>query len=306
VRVVVTGGAGGIGRFVVRELAAVQGSEGKPAHEITVLDAGPPAGPPVPGPDGVRYMSGDVRDLGQVYGALHGADAVIHLAAIRRPGIAPDDVVFTTNVLGTFNVHEAAWRLDVRRVVSTSSEAALGWDYRVRDFVPDYLPIDEDHPVRPQDPYGLSKVAGEEIARSYGRRGLETIALRPPWVALPEAFDELSRAGGRRLSRFATASYVDVRDLAAAYRLALEAPADRVAGSPVLFVVADDPSIAEPLSSFMPRMLPAIGNLAAALGEGRPAVSNERAKVALGWRPRRSWRQPAQADEDAAAGRWDR
>ena len=302
-RVVVTGGSGGIGRFVVRALTAGRAQNdagrqaGEPAHEILVFDAGPAAGPPVPGPDGVRFMTGDVRDLGQVYGALHGAEAVIHLAAVRRPGIAPDDVVFATNVLGTFNVHEAAWRLGVRRVISTSSEAALGWDYRVREFAPDYLPIDEDHPTRPQDPYGLSKVAGEEIARSYARRGLETIVLRPPWVVMPDGMDELRKAGGRRLARFATASYVDVRDLAEAYRLALEAPAERMGASPVLFIVADDSAIAEPLSSFMPRMLPEIGDLAAGLGEGHPAVSNQRAAVALEWRPRRSWRQPPLVDD---------
>jgi nucleoside-diphosphate-sugar epimerase len=303
-RVVVTGGTGAIGRFVVRAL--LDDHEGRVRHEVTVVDAA--AETSHPGgvdPDGVRQVRGDIRDLGQVYGALHGADAVIHLAGIRRPGIAPDDVVFATNVLGTFNVHEAAWRLGIRRVVSTSSEAALGWDYRRTDFGPDYLPIDEDHPTRPQDPYGLSKVAGEAVARSYAARGVEVVVLRPPWVVMPEGMERLRQDGGRRVARFGLASYIDVRDLAEAYRLAIEAPADRVAASPILFIVADDPSVAEPLSSFMPRMLPAIGDLAADLGEGRPAVSNQRAAVALGWRPRRSWRQPVPADDDAAAGQWD-
>jgi nucleoside-diphosphate-sugar epimerase len=304
-RVVVTGGTGAVGRYVVRALR--EGSGGRPGHEVTVFDSTAETGHPGGvDPDGVRHVRGDIRDLGQVYGVLDGADAVIHLAGIRRPGIAPDDVVFATNVLGTFNVHEAAWRLGLRRVISTSSEAALGWDYRRSDLLPDYLPIDEDHPARPQDPYGLSKVAGEAVARSYAARGVEVVVLRPPWVVMPDGMDRLRQDGGRRMSRFGTASYVDVRDLAEAYRLALEAPAERIAASPILLIVADDPSIAEPLSEFMPRMLPAIGDMAAALGDSRPAVSNERAKVALGWRPRRSWRQPFPADDDAAAGHWDR
>jgi UDP-glucose 4-epimerase len=290
VRVVVTGGTGAVGRFVVRALA--DDSEGRVRHDVTVFDAAAETGHPGGvDPDGVRQVRGDIRDLGQVYGALHGADAVIHLAGIRRPGIATDEVVFATNVLGTFNVHEAAWRLRIRRVVSTSSEAALGWDYRGADFVPAYLPIDEDHPARPKDPYGLSKIAGEAVARSYAARGLEVVVLRPPWVILPEGLDRLRQDGGRRMARFGLASYIDVRDLAEAYRLALEAPSERLAPDPVLFIVADDPSVAEPLSEFMPRTLPAIGNMAADLSEGRPAVSNDRARVALGWRPRRSWRQ---------------
>src|SRR2546421_26048 len=82
-------------------------------------------------------------------------------------GREPHEVTFRTNVMGSFNVHEAAWRLGIRRVASVSSEAVLGWDYREREFAPDYLPIDESHPVRPQDAYGLSKEVGESIARSY-------------------------------------------------------------------------------------------------------------------------------------------
>ena len=303
-RVVVTGGTGAVGRFVVRALHDT--SAGGVRHDVTVFDATAETGHPGGvDPDGVKHVRGDIRDLGQVYGALHGADAVIHLAGLRRPGIAPDEVVFGTNVLGTFNVHEAAWRLGIRRVISTSSEAALGWDYRRTDLVPDYLPIDEDHPTRPQDPYGLSKVAGEAIARSYAARGLEVVVLRPPWVVMPEGFEKLREDGGRRMARFGLASYIDVRDLADAYRRALEVPAERVESQPILFIVADDPSVAEPLNEFMPRTLPAIGDLAAGLGDGRPAVSNERAKVALEWRPRRSWRQAAPADDDAAAGQWD-
>ncbi len=292
-RVLVTGGVGNLGRHVISVLLGP--SDGSAAHQVTSFDSA--IGTDAPGGTdaaGVRHIRGDIRDLGQVYGALHGADAVIHLAAIRRPGIAPDEVVFGTNVLGTFNVHEAAWRLGIRRVISTSSEAVLGWDYGVLDFAPDYLPIDEDHPARPQDPYGLSKVAGEAIARSYAARGLETIVLRPPWVVLPDGLERLRRDGGRQLARFGTASYVDVRDLAEAYRLALDAPTPSGA---VLFVVADDSSIAEPLSTFMPRMLPAIGGLADNLTEGRPAVLNTRARQVLGWRPRRSWRTPGDTDD---------
>src|SRR5690349_20560836 len=151
-RVVVTGGCGKQGQWVVREL--LDDRDGRTPHEVTVFDrvTGPERGP-------VRYLAGEIRDLGQVFGALVGADAVIHLAAVHKDGIAPNEVTFETNVQGAFNVHEAAWRLGIRRVVSTSSEAILGWDYRLHESAPDYLPIDEDHPIPPHHAYGLSKEA---------------------------------------------------------------------------------------------------------------------------------------------------
>jgi nucleoside-diphosphate-sugar epimerase len=277
-KLVVTGGQGELGRYIVRELVAAK-------HEVTVFDrvSGPETGP-------VRYVAGEIQDLGQVFGALAGAQVVIHLAAVRRFGIATDDVTFRTNVLGTYNVHEAASRLAIRRVISTSSESILGWDYRERDFVPDYLPIDEEHPVRPQDAYGLSKEVGETIARSYTAKcGMETIVIRPPWVLSPERMSELRRLGGREPRRFTLYSYVDVRDLAEAYRKAAECPID---GHCVLFTVADDSSVAEPLATLLSRMMPAIGDMAKELTGSRAAIKNYKAKRVLDWQPLESWRQP--------------
>ena len=284
-RVVVTGGSGKLGQWVVREL--VEPADGDGPHTVTVFDR-------VRGPAmaGVRTVLGDMEDLGQVVGALAGAEAVVHLAAIPRPGVTTDDVTFRTNVMGTFNVHEAAWRLGIRRVVSCSSQAILGWDYRVRDFPPAYLPVDEDHPVRPQDPYGLSKEVMESVARSYARRGLETVVLRPNFIRDPGEMEELRREGGRRPDAFKLYSYVDVCDLARAFRLAVERP---VEGGTVLFVVADDSAVAEPLSAVLPRLLPMVGDLAQGLDGPQAAISNARAKQVLGWEPRAAWRAGADA-----------
>lgn len=246
--------------------------------------SGPEQGP-------VRYIAGDVQDLGQVVGVLAGADAVIHLAAVHRDGITTNDVTLRTNVQGTFNVHEAAWRLGIRRVVSTSSISVLGWDGRERDFLPEYLPIDEDHPVSPQDAYGLSKQLGEDIARSYTNKcGMETVVLRPPGVLSPEQLEEMRPAGRPLPARFLLCAYVDVRDLAEAYRLAVERP---LSGNTVLFVSADDSSVAEPLSSLLPRLLPGIGDMAQGLPGTSSGLSNSRAKQLLGWKPEHSWRIPS-------------
>jgi nucleoside-diphosphate-sugar epimerase len=287
-KLAVTGGSGKLGQWVVREL--VDAADDRVPHEVTVFDL--VTGPPL---EGVRYLVGDVQDLGQVVGAMAGADAVIHLAAYPRPGLVTDEVTFRTNVMGTFNVHEAAWRLGIRRVVSTSSVAPLGFDFREREFLPDYLPFDEDHPLRPQDPYGLSKEVGEAIARSYTARcGMVTVVLRPPGLMTPEQMAEIRRDGGRPVTRFALYSYVDLRDLARAYRLAVERPLD---GCHVLFVAADDSGVAEPLADLYPRLLPSLGDRARDLTGSRPSVSNARAKAVLGWQPRYTWRQAEDGDD---------
>jgi nucleoside-diphosphate-sugar epimerase len=283
-KVVVTGGLGKLGQEVVRALSAPAGS--REAHQVTVFDTirGPETGP-------VYYLPGDVLDLGQVFQALAGADAVIHLAAIRKHGIATNDVVLRTNVMGTFNVHEAAWRLGIRRVILASSESIMGWDYCERPFLPSYLPIDEHHPVCPQDSYGLSKQIGEAIGRSYTAKcDMETVALRFPWVVVPEALEQLRRDGGQPTSRFRLCNYVDVRDLAEAFRLAVERP---LHGHHTLHVCADDSRVAEPLCDLFPRLLPEIGDMARELTGSRPSVDNRRARATLGWQPRHSWRRPA-------------
>ena len=275
-KILVTGGLGKVGGPVVEELLAG-------GHEVTVLDR-------LPGTrDGgaVRYLVGEIQDLGQVIEAAAGTDAIVHLAAVHNPHVAPTNVVFDTNVIGTFNAHHAAFRLGIPRVVSTSSNAAVGWAYSEGAFLPDYLPIDEDHPLRPIDPYGLSKQVGETIARSYSLKGVETVVIRPSGVVTPEALDEIRRTGGREPEGWREYSYIDVRDLAAAFRLAVEKP---LPGCTVMFVVADDSTVAEPLCDLLPRLNPAIGDRARALTGTRPVFTNARAKELLGWKPANSWR----------------
>lgn len=274
-KILVTGGQGKIGRALVQELVSA-------GHQVMVLDQ-------IPGPerDAVRYLLGDIQDLGQVMEAMHGADAVVHLAAIHNPNIATTSLVYETNVVGTFNVHQAAYRLGVKRVVSASSNAIVGWSYS-ETFMPDYLPIDEDHPLRPVDVYGLSKEIGETIARSYALKGLETVSLRPSGVVTPDELEAMKQSGGRKPSTFQAYSYIDARDLAVAFRLAVERP---LAGGTILFVVADDSTIAESLCDFYPRVNPAIGDKARGLTGGNGVYSNARAKAMLGWQAVHSWRK---------------
>jgi nucleoside-diphosphate-sugar epimerase len=274
-KVLITGGAGKVGQWVVRELLNSKD------YEITVLDR-----TPAPERGAVKYLVGDVEDLGQVMEAVAGAEAIIHLAAIHNPNIATTTVTYQTNVVGTFNVHHAAFRLGVKRVVSASSNAIVGWSYGER-FMPDYLPIDEDHPVRPEDVYGLSKEIGETIARSYARKGLETMMLRPSGVVSPDELEQMKKDGGRQPTGFHAYSYIDARDLAVAFRLAVERS---IPSGSVFFVVADDSTVAEPLCELYPRVMPSIGDKARRLTGSQGAYSNSAAKESLGWQPVHSWR----------------
>ena len=269
-RILVTGSAGKLGQWVVRELKSHQ-------HQIVTFDR-------VPGGEAVdREVTGDIENLEAVADAAAGVDAVLHLAGIRTHGLVPDNDTFRINVMGAFNVHEAARRAGIPRVVSMSSEAVLGWAPGAwqREHLPDYLPIDEDHPCRPQDCYGLSKVVLEAVGRSFTDScGMTTVFIRAPWLASPQELAEVARNNGRPIKEFGLYHYVDVRDAAEACRLAVEV---ELAGTHALFVGSGESSVSIPLAELLPKLAPAIGDRAAKLTGSRGAVSIERARKLMGW-----------------------
>jgi nucleoside-diphosphate-sugar epimerase len=281
-KILITGGAGRIGHYVVAELAQA-------GHQVTSFDRARDAHPV----RGARYRIGDHEDLGQVVEVCAGMDAVAHLSAIPAPRTYPNALVFRTNVMGTFNVHEAAVIAGVPYVVSTSSQSAYGFAWQHRPFLPKYLPLDEDHPDLSQDAYGLSKMAGEVIAHGFNRRcDLRVCVLRPPLVVQPEMYETAIRSRLRTPAEWSGAlfAYVDVRDLAVAFRLALEAPPDVIQDA-VFNVAADDALAAEPLATLLPRLDPGLAPLAGSIQGNGSMVSAERIKQTLGWRQQYSWRQ---------------
>lgn len=228
-KVLVTGAGGLLGRYVVRELAG---------HcAVSGLDL-------APGIDGVPHVLGSIEDAGAVARACAGVDAVVHVAA--RPNIwsGSGPEILHTNAVGTWNVLEQAERAGARRVIVTSSDSVVGYTvFQGRMIAPDYLPVDRDHPLRATDAYAISKVLGERMAEAFALRGaLETVAIRPVYVLYPEFEAEVRAraadpenyrgpaAGGRQPAGGGPMwHYVDPRDLARAYRLALEAEAQSFA-----------------------------------------------------------------------------
>jgi nucleoside-diphosphate-sugar epimerase len=154
--------------------------------------------------------------------AFSGHDAVIHLAAIPNPRSAPADVTFNTNVQGSWNVLQAAENAGVTRVVVASSDAATGLHYNPKDWDPRYLPIDEQHPLRPVEFYSLSKEVTEVMCRCYANRGkLEVKIIRPTHIVFEPEWPELA-ARGADPNNYHLWTYVEPEDVAQGLRRAVE------------------------------------------------------------------------------------
>lgn len=111
----------------------------------------------------VEVFAGDVRDPNGVLEAMKGCDAVFHLAALIAIPFSyhsPDTYV-DTNIKGTLNVLQAARKLDLDRVLVTSTSEVYG--------TAQYVPIDENHPYQGQSPYSATKIGADRLAESFYR-----------------------------------------------------------------------------------------------------------------------------------------
>jgi len=120
-----------------------------------------------------EYVVGDIRDLDLLVDKWRGCDAVVHLAAL--PGLVrcdkhPEESI-SVNIYGTYQVMEAARRLDIGRVIFCSSSATYG--------IAVEMPVTEEHPQHPLNLYGVTKAAGEQVVNTYwDNHGIETVNLR--------------------------------------------------------------------------------------------------------------------------------
>lgn len=275
--IVVTGGSGLAGQYVVYDLVQ---------HDNDVLTVDRVAPPKELTP----YRRADLEDLGQVYGCLAGADAVVHLAAIPRPQYDPPEVVFRTNTMTTYNVLEAAVTLGIPRVVYASSVSVLGFPFNYTPLSPHYVPIDEQHPRMPQDPYALSKKFSEELADAFVQRSagmLSVVSLRFPWIHTRETFheqivpldDDVDDAVANLWS------YIDARDVAQACRLALETD---VVGHEVFFLSAPTTFAETPTETLVRRHYPET-EIRADLDGTQALISTEKARHVLGFTAEYTW-----------------
>jgi len=169
-RILVTGGAGFIGSHIVdRYLAA--------GHDVAAVDNLAPygGGKRAHVPDGARFYPTDIRDaeaVGQVF-ERERPEVVNHQAAQASVKVSTDDPLLDAdiNIKGLLNVLEAARRIGARKVIFASSGAVYG--------TPARIPMDEETPLLPESPYGISKMVGEHYLRYYqSAYSLEFTALR--------------------------------------------------------------------------------------------------------------------------------
>src|SRR5687768_3919352 len=215
-RILVTGARGKVGAATVAALTDA-------GHAVTATDVGRPAFEA--DRDAVAYKQGDLTDAGDAYAIVRGHDAVVHAAAIPEPTRNAPHTVFGNNLMATFNTLEAAVRWGVPRFVNLSSETVPGFFFPERPWLPDYLPVDEQHPVRPQDPYATAKHFGEQLMDGAVRRSdITCVSIRPSWVQWEGNYEENLGPWLREpeLSEGFWA-YIDAYDLADVIRLAAEA-----------------------------------------------------------------------------------
>ena len=275
--IVVTGAAGRLGRRVV-QLLVEQGRDVLATDQVEADEL--PA----------EFVRCRLQDAEAVEDVLKGAEAVVHMGAIPGPSRAEPREIFENNVSADFNVMMSAAEQGLRRVVFSSSAFGMGWAHDGNAFVPMYLPLDEEHPMMPFEPYGLTKQVGEDIGRMIARNSATTVvSLRFTNVALPEVQEEFPWPAPTPENPLTLVmwAYADARDVAEAHVLALDAEIEEYEA----FMVAqpssrfEEPTIDLVKNNFGDRV-----EIREGLSGTASVISTAKAQRLLGWKPRHDWR----------------
>ena len=291
-RVAVTGGSGKLGRAVVADLVAH-------GWEVHSLDQTPTREGVWPA--GYSYTRVDLTDFGQTSEALTaiddrhaGLDAVVHLAAVPGPGMAPNAATFSNNIRCTYNVFAGARQAGIRNVVWASSETLLGLPFSP-DNPPPYVPVDEEYPARPQSSYSVAKHLDEQLAAQFARwdPALKIYGLRFSNVMEPADYANFPGYDADPVLRqWNLWSYIDARDGAQAVRRALEHGG---VGAEVFIIAnADTVMTTRTTPDLLAEVFPQV-QARRELGSFESPLSIEKARRILGYAPEHSWH-----DETAA------
>lgn len=287
-RILVTGGTGKLGKVCVQDLLAH-------GYDVFVVDVEAPA-------EGIPHIIADLSDFGQTLDALSSVsfdihagvgprafDAIVHLAAFPTPRQYPDAHLFQNNIMGTYNVFEAARRLGIHHVVWASSETTLGEPFDGRE---PYAPVDEDYPLRAKSAYALAKVLMEDMARQFVLQtpDMKLVGLRFSNVMEPQDYAKFPAYDHdpeeRKWNMWA---YIDARDGAQAIRKAIEWEAT---GMHAFIIANADTVMSKSSTELMRDYLPQVP-VRKALSEHETLLSIEKARRVLGYEPAFSWRDRA-------------
>jgi nucleoside-diphosphate-sugar epimerase len=213
----ITGGSGFLGINLTRYLL-------NKGHEVICYDI---ADFDYPERDRITFIKADIRDRAALDRAMPGVHIVVHTAA-ALPLYSKEDI-YTTDVIGTRNVVEAAYQAGVERLIHISSTAVYG--------IPDHHPLYEDDPLHGVGPYGEAKIEAERICLEYRQKGMCIPIIRPKSFIGPERLGvfallyDWARDGrgfpvlGNGKNRY---QYLDVEDLCDAIYLCATLPRERV------------------------------------------------------------------------------
>lgn len=283
-RVCVTGATGKAGRAAVLELREHGYDVVATDTDVSRDDAN----------NGV--LRADLTDYGQATEVLRGTDAVVHLANIPAPGRLTPAVTFNANVSMNFNVFHAAAALGLSNVVWASSETTLGLPFgggREQEpggtgVAPRYAPVDEGHFPHPNTTYALSKVTSETIAAQVaGWSGVPFTGLRISNIMEARDYERFgSWQSDPHLRKWNLWGYIDVRDVAQACRLGLDA---NTTGANNVIIAAADTVMDRPSRGLLAEVFPGV-TLKREIGEFETLLAIDGARELLGYRPRHSWR----------------
>ena len=286
-KVVITGASGVIGRPLAAELD-------NHGHGVVCVDRAPSA------LNSGYFLAVDLNQIKQVERAVEGADAVVHLARIpfpytsdgydpvtrtwRKPDRAGDAERFNLNLAMTYNVMAAARATGVRKMVIGSSFAVYGLYYPSRPLMPEYLPIDEAHPRKPDDPYGLTKLLGEQLADAYAdSEAIQIASLRFPGVSRENLHNVVRQNNPMARGIGGLWTYIDARDAATACRLALETD---FVGHEAFNICAPTTFMVTPTDELLRRCLPNVRCLKKSVVDAWAGYDSSKAERKLGFKPR--------------------
>lgn len=279
-KIAVTGGSGGAGSYVARELL-------NHGYDVLNIDLN------TPGAGVCEFLQADLTEYEAVLSALEGVSSVIHFASDPEPDFDFDTGAkrFRNNMLCNYNVFNAACALQLDKVVWSSSETVLGFPFeKVR---PRSVPVDETHELMPQNSYAMAKVCTEQLADMMNRLyGVPFIGLRLTNILYthtdhPANFNAIPSYWEDPCSRaFNLWGYIDARDAARCARLALESD---ITTSEHFIVAAADTIMRQNNRELIDAAFPGLP-IDRDMGEHESMLCSARAERMLGWKARYSWR----------------
>lgn len=180
-KILITGAAGLIGKEVTKGLVAA-------GHDVLATDLVKDDLSPAQ-----KFVVGDLLSADFISQLDFRCDAIVHLGSIPRPGIASDETVLHNNVIGTYHVFASAVEKNVPLVIYASSLSIYGFAWS-SGTSPDYVPVDEKHPLHHYESYALSKEVNERSADMWANRSKTAfVGLRIPHTHTHSTFAEMAQ-----------------------------------------------------------------------------------------------------------------